>query len=261
MTAEAWVNALASLGWLFFMFAPLEKAFKANDQKFVRPGFITDLFFFFGQYLIFSLVAVALISAFANPISHLPGVASLQVFFASLDTWLQIVLVVAAGDFMVYWAHRAQHRFEFLWRFHSVHHTTTHLDWLAAHREHPLDGFYTQTIINVPALVFGIGLGEWMGVIVFRGLWAIFIHSNVRIPLGPLRFLVGSPALHRWHHAKSRHVGNYANLGPWMDVLFGTYHLPDHEPEFLGIEEPHEENYAKLLIKPLIPGALSDQNG
>ena len=28
-----------------------------------------------------------------------------------------------------------QHRVEFLWRFHSIHHSSTHLDWLAAYRE------------------------------------------------------------------------------------------------------------------------------
>ena len=33
------------------------------------------------------------------------------------------------------------------------------------------------------------------------------------------------------HHDRDRDVGNYANLSPLMDILFGTYHCPDHEPE------------------------------
>ena len=116
--------------------------------------------------------------------------------------WLRIVEVVLLSDFFVYWGHRLQHRSSFLWRFHSVHHSAEHLDWLAAHREHPLDTVYTLTLINLPAFVLGFPLDTLAGFIAFRGIWAIYIHSNVRLPLGPLRPLLGAPELHHWHHAK-----------------------------------------------------------
>src|SRR5262252_2329456 len=72
----------------------------------------------------------------------------------------------------------------------------------------------------------------------FRGIWAIYIHSNVRLPIGPLRMLIGAPELHHWHHDRDRDAGNYANISPLMDILFGTYRCPDHEPEHFGINEP-----------------------
>ena len=38
--------------FLFFIFRPLESVFAAKkDQGFFRPGFITDVFYFLGQYL------------------------------------------------------------------------------------------------------------------------------------------------------------------------------------------------------------------
>jgi sterol desaturase/sphingolipid hydroxylase (fatty acid hydroxylase superfamily) len=86
--------------------------------------------------------------------------------------------------------------------------------------------------------------------IAFRGIWAIYIHSNVRLPIGPLRMLIGAPELHHWHHDKSRDAGNYANISPLMDLLFGTYVCPDHEPEAFGIHEPISRNYMGQLLHP-----------
>ena len=125
-----------------------------------------------------------------------------------------------------------------------------HLDWLAAHREHPLDGLYTQTMMNLPAIALGLPIDAVFGLVAFRSLWAIFIHSNARVPLGPLQVLFGSPALHHWHHAKDRDVGNYANLAPYLDRIFGTYYLPAREPREIGLPEPHPHGYLDLLCYP-----------
>jgi len=80
----------------------------------------------------------------------------------------------------------------------------------------------------------------------------------VRLPLGPLRYLVGSPTLHRWHHAKDRDAGNYANLGPWLDVLFGTYYCPKTEPVALGVPAPTPPTYLALLLHPFRPRAAKE---
>jgi len=89
--------------------------------------------------------------------------------------------------------------------------------------------------------------------IAFRGIWAIYIHSNVRIRLGPLRAVIGSPELHHWHHDRDRDAGNYGNVTPLMDVIFGTYKCPDHEPEHLGLPGPPPGSYVAQLVKPLLP--------
>src|SRR4029079_18319537 len=83
----------------------------------------------------------------------------------------------------------------------------------------------------------------------FRGLWAIYIHSNVRLPIGPLRWFIGAPELHHWHHDRDRDAGNYANLSPLMDLLFGTYRCPGREPEQLGLSGPSPRTYLGLLLR------------
>ena len=168
----------------------------------------------------------------------------------SQPRWLQAVEVIVLSDLLVYWGHRLQHRVEFLWRFHSIHHSAEHLDWLAAHREHPLDTVYTMGLINLPAFVMGFPLETLAGLLAFRGIWAIYIHSNVRLPIGALRMFIGAPELHHWHHSRERDAGNYANISPLMDLIFGTYRCPPHEPEMLGVSEPMPRSYLSQLLHP-----------
>ena len=236
------------------MFVPLERAFPAcKSQPILRRGFAADLAFFFGQHLLFAGLATGVLSLGAQQLSGLSALSELRRSFALVPLWAQVLGVLLLGDLVTYWGHRLQHRVDFLWRFHAVHHTAVDVDWLAAHREHPLDGLYTQAWVNLPAILLGFDLSAVMGLVAFRGVWAVFIHSNVSLPLGPLRYLIGSPALHRWHHDLDRDVGNYANLAPWLDLLFGTFYCPKHQPTALGTPEPLPRSYLGLLLAPFLP--------
>jgi sterol desaturase/sphingolipid hydroxylase (fatty acid hydroxylase superfamily) len=247
--------ASAGLSFLFLVavFRPLELAFPAKKgQRFFRPAWFLDLCFFLGQYLLWSGLVLWVLTLFSKWLTGIVP-SGFRSAVASQPWWLQGVEVVLLSDLLIYWAHRLQHRVGFLWRFHAVHHSAEHLDWLAAHREHPLDTIYTVGLINLPAFVLGFPLETLAGFIAFRGVWAIYIHSNVRLPIGPLRVILGGPELHHWHHDRDRDAGNYANLSPLMDVLFGTYRCPAHEPERFGIKEPTPWSYIGFMIRPLLP--------
>lgn len=255
MTAAALIDSLLDVAWttglgfvsVALLFTPLERAFRASDQPIIRPRWGTDLAFFLGQYLIFNAAVVwalgQLVIAWA---AIAPGARPL----AAWPWWGQVIAAVLLGDLAIYWVHRLQHRVDWLWRFHGVHHTAEHLDWLAAHREHPVDGLITRGVINLPAILLGVPLAPIAGFIVFRGLWAIFIHSNTALPVGPLKYLLGAPHLHHWHHAKGRFAGNYANLNPLMDLAFGTFRDPPDRPPALGTDEPWPKGYGALLLHP-----------
>lgn len=241
-----------NLLFLFITFVPMEKAFPAKiGQRIFRPQWRLDLCYFAGQYLFWNGIVFLLLTQFHHWIEVvLPS--GFRNVVAQQPFWLQVIEMVVFSDFLVYWAHRLQHRVGFLWKFHKVHYSAEHLDWLAAHREHPLDTIYTVGMINLPAFLLGFPLSTIAGLITFRGLWAVYIHSNVRLSLGPLRMLIGAPELHHWHHDRNRDAGNYANISPLMDLMFGTYICPDHEPEAYGIEEPFPETYVEqILLKKL----------
>ncbi len=248
--ATAIVNAGLSFLVLYLIFRPLERAFPADkQQRFFRPHWWTDLCFLVGQYLFFNGAVLWLLVRSQRAV-HGAIPPSLLEFVGGLSWWLQAILVVLLGDFLIYWGHRLQHRVGFLWRFHSIHHSVEHLDWLAAHREHPLDALYTIFLVNLPAFALGFPVHTLAWFAAFRGLWAVFIHANVRLPIGPLRMLIGAPELHHWHHDRQRDSGNYANVSPLMDLLFGTYRCPGHEPPAFGVDDPIPQSYVAQLLYP-----------
>jgi sterol desaturase/sphingolipid hydroxylase (fatty acid hydroxylase superfamily) len=53
--------------------------------------------------------------------------------------------------------------------------------------------------------------------------------------------LIVAPELYHWHH--DHDAGDYANLSPLMDNLFGTCRSPSVEPEAFGIKEPIPGSY------------------
>jgi sterol desaturase/sphingolipid hydroxylase (fatty acid hydroxylase superfamily) len=255
--------AALSLGVFGLMFIPLERAFPARPgQRILRPELGIDLCFFLGQYLLWSFLAVGfltLVQGWLQPVVP----AGWRAAAGAMPPVVGAIVAVVAGDFLVYWWHRACHRFAFLWRFHAVHHSSHHLDWVAAHREHPLDGLTTQLAQNLPAIALGLHFDAIAFLVVIRGAWGLFIHSNTRLSVGPLRFLMGAPELHHHHHARDvgeKGTQNYANLAPWLDVLFGTYHRPTGPETYpLGLTEPWPRGYLAQLVRPFVPARLAGQ--
>jgi len=257
---SALFDAAAAFGLLAVIFIPLEKAYPARQQSSVHEASLVDLVFFLGQQLCFGFLILAALGWLRQHVDALP-LRSLREAFYSQPLPLCVIEAVMLGDLFAYWGHRAQHRYEWLWRFHRVHHSATRLDWLAAHREHPLDGLYTQALINLPLLVFGFSFRAAAGVVIFRAVWAVLIHANVRLPLGPLGFIFGSPELHHLHHAKDREAVNFGNLAPWTDWLFATHVRPSGSTqEELGVREPLRGGYLRMLLDPLLlpPGVSSE---
>lgn len=255
------ISTLTASGLTVLMLAcvfwPLERMWPARRQRWLRDRLGTDFLFLFGQHLVWTVLAVSILRSVDGMVR---GAAPefLRTGFGALPWGLQLLAVVLLGDLAVYWFHRACHAVPFLWRIHSIHHSSETLDWVAAHREHPLDGLLTQLTLNLPAILLGFSLPGLAAVAVFRGLWAAFIHSNVRVPLGPLKYLFGAPELHHWHHAKHPGVvANYGNLAPWTDFLFGTHHDPGpgEETYELGVPEPMPRGWLELIAFPFVHAA------
>ena len=55
-------------------------------------------------------------------------------------------------------------------------------------------------------------------------VWGFFIHANLRWRLGPLEWLVATPAFHHWHHSRNDHINrNYASTLPLLDPAAAWY--------------------------------------
>jgi len=246
-------NSAAAFFILLLIFLPLERLFPAHRQGVFRKEWGTDLLFFLGQALLWTAPVVAILVAVSKYIDRLP-LSGVQSAVAALPMWAQFLCVIFLSDLAIYWAHRLSHQIPFLWRFHKVHHTAEKLDWMAAYREHPFDNLFTRLVENVPILLLGFPLHVIAGFAVFRGLWAVYIHSNVTLSPGPLRYLIGSSRLHHWHHdVKLASQVNFTNLSPIMDLIFGTFYDPGVMPKEYGIKQPCSHSYVRQLMEPLLP--------
>jgi len=147
--------------------------------------------------------------------------------------WLSFIAYLIVFDFIDYWFHRAQHRFNWWWTLHSLHHSQQQMTMWSDNRNHLLDDLIRDSVIVLTARLIGIAPGQFVAVVACTQLLENLAHANVRLWFGPVleRVLV-SPRFHRVHHSigighESRGRGtlggrNFAVLFPLWDVLFGT---------------------------------------
>ncbi len=242
---------------LFFLaallFVPLERLLGAKrEQKLLRPLWTLDLVYVFANGIVIriGLIGVAAMLVAASPIL-VP--ASWRAAVAGQPIWLQLIEVLLLADLGLYLAHRAFHAVPALWRIHQVHHSIEHMDWLAAHRVHPIDQILTKAASFLPLFALGFS-GSAIGIfgLIFQ-FHAVLVHANVRLGFGPLKWLLVSPDFHHWHHCREREAWDRnfaAQLALW-DHLFGTAYLPaGKKAELFGISEQLPDSYGEQLLYP-----------
>ncbi len=171
---------------------------------------------------------------------------------------VQAALMLAAADFFRYWLHRAFHAYEFMWRYHAVHHSPHRLYWLNVGRFHPLEKAVQFAVDTLPFALVGVSTEVLAAYFVFYAINGFFQHSNCDVRLGPLNYIVSGPELHRWHHSEfseesDTNFGN--NLIVW-DLLFGTRFLPaDRVVGRLGlVNRTYPTGFLAQMKTPFVPG-------
>lgn len=240
--------------FLFFViFTPLERYFALRrEQKIFREGWRTDvLHFLLNRFLIDggTLVLIVLLMVFW----HFVISADFQARVAAQPFPLQFIEAVLIVDLIGYFYHRRSHASPFLWKIHAVHHSSAQMDWLASARLHPLDQIFHRAITFVPLYALGFTRETFGAYLVFGAFQAIFIHSNLRLRFGFLRWLIATPEYHHWHHSNDAEAENknFAGQLPLLDLLFGTIYLPKNKrPQTYGISEPMPKGYLAQLKFP-----------
>jgi lathosterol oxidase len=154
----------------------------------------------------------------------------------------------------VYWVHRTFHEVPALWKFHAVHHSSEHMDWLAGSRSHFIEILIDRSLVMVPLYLLGADRAALDAYVLFAAVQAVFVHANVRLPFGPLKYVLTTPQFHHWHHSSDRPAidTNYAVHLPVFDYLFGTFHMPEqHWPVAYGTTKPLPRSFLGQLAYPL----------
>jgi sterol desaturase/sphingolipid hydroxylase (fatty acid hydroxylase superfamily) len=144
------------------------------------------------------------------------------------------------------------------------------MDWLVNTHAHPVDLVFVRLCGYVPLYLIGLARVagnriDWAPLLValVGSIWGYFIHANLRLRFGWLEHIVATPAFHHWHHCKaesSQGHANYAPMLPWVDRLFGTFHLDRiNWPDAYGIDEKPANGLFVQLRQPFLPLAPREE--
>ena len=241
------------------VFIPFERLASLHPrQRILRQGWAMDLLTGVMNGLLLYVVLLTALGG-VNAVAAL-GAPQLRQWIEVRSILTQSIIALIVGDLGVYGIHRLQHTLPWLWRFHAVHHSAEEMDWMVGFRFHPLDIFLLRLASLGPLVALNISpaaIAVFMGV---SGWQAWLVHANIRMPYGPLRWLLVSPEFHHWHHSAEQDAynTNYASLLASWDVLFGTLFLPrGRQPLHYGIEETMPPGWIGRFFHPFRGPAAS----
>jgi sterol desaturase/sphingolipid hydroxylase (fatty acid hydroxylase superfamily) len=149
-----------------------------------------------------------------------------------------IVALLLATEFVYYWHHRAAHRVRWMWATHSVHHSATKLNFTAAIRLGWTGNISGNFLFFVALAWIGFHPVAIVAMLGVNLLYQFFIHTELVPRLGPLEWVLNTPAHHRVHHASNEACldKNFGGMLIIFDRLFGTFAAkPEHEPLRYGL--------------------------
>lgn len=196
---------------------------------FFREGFWIDLVWYtiiqsyFLKILIFNYII--------TPVQYHFDWSGFQ-FIKSWSLTEQVLFFLVTHDLYIYLFHRLQHASKILWRTHEAHHSGKEIDFLAGSRSHVFEIIINQTIEFLPIVVLGANPDVVPIKALLDAMFGMFIHANVNVRFGKLKYFLNTPELHLWHHANYREVfhANFATKFSLWDYLFGTAYFPGHKP-------------------------------
>src|SRR5580765_5677843 len=216
--AESSLETLVWLIGLAIAFAALVAVMPCNRGMFwwkdLRAAG-TDLLYWFAAP-IFVRVARTLLLAGGIALCFggaAPGFAVVR----ELPIWVQCVAIMLLQDVMLYWLHRGFHT-RAGWRFHSIHHSPTVLDWMSASRIHFVNNLLTFILADVAVQLLGFSLTALFILTPINIAYSSMVHANLNWTFGPMRFLFASPVFHRWHHTLEAE-GQGTNFAPTFPLL------------------------------------------
>jgi sterol desaturase/sphingolipid hydroxylase (fatty acid hydroxylase superfamily) len=225
---------LITISLVFFIWE-WKRPWRKEQAKF-RKDFWLDAFYMFFNFFLFSLLIFnAMSDVVVNFFNDVLGTVGLKNLVAiKVGSWpviAQLLLLFVVRDFVQWWVHRLLHAVPFLWRFHKVHHSVEEMGFAAHLRYHWMETLVYRTIEYIPLAMIGFGIEDFFFVHIFTLAVGHWNHANIKVNLGPLKYLFNNPNMHMWHHAyelpddKRKGVNFGITLSIW-DYIFKTDYVP-----------------------------------
>jgi len=178
---------------------------------------------------------------------------------ALVPVFIQLAVYLMLEDLRYYWIHYLGHQVSFFWRFHKIHHGLSYLSSLNGFRSHPVFNIGQWATQIILAIVLGVSVEVYTISLVIRDIIVdIFDHANIDYPSTSEKFpwwayVVATPNFHAWHHKIDCHkVANLSTMFPFWDLLFGTFELPQGDPQSWRFGLTEYEDLPRSLYQELV---------
>ena len=246
----AWIFICLSFNWIIEAISPL---FKFDYQKLKHIG--VNLVFLSTDLLINVLFTLATVGVFAWIGEHNIGLLNM----IELPMWAELLIAVLALDLCAqYFAHYMLHTIPFMWRFHMIHHSDTHVDATSATRHHPGDYVCREIFALGAVFVFGIPLAFYLFYRILTVFFAYWSHANISMPKWievPISYVLVTPDMHKFHHHFERPWTdtNFGNIFSIWDRMFGTLTYDDPKKIQYGLDMLPSERSQDILYQYSVP--------
>lgn len=182
-------------------------------------------------------------------------------------TVLTYLIAFVSLDFSGYWLHRWQHKINFFWNRHAIHHSSEEFNLACALRQSVSGFVHIFSFLLLPAALLGVS-SSVIAVVIPLHLFAQFWYHTQHIhKMGFLENIIVTPSHHRVHHAINPVYmdKNYGQIFIFWDKWFGSFQPELKEvPPVYGITRavqtwnPIKINFQHLLF--LINDAWRTEN-
>jgi len=156
-------------------------------------------------------------------------------------TWLTYLVTFIVLDFAGYAVHALDHRINFFWNSHIVHHSSEEFNLACALRQSISVFVRLFIILLLPAALLGVP-AKVIAVVAPLHLFAQFWYHTQHIDkMGWLEKIIVTPSHHRVHHAINPEYmdKNYGQIFIFWDKWFGTFQEELKEvPPVYGVTRP-----------------------
>lgn len=246
----SWIIVCISANWLVELGIPL---MSFNYKKWRHAG--VNLVFLSIDMLLNVLIGIATLGLFAWMATNQFGL----LYRIDLPLWAELLIAIAALDFMAqYLVHFLLHKVKFMWRFHMVHHSDTHVDATTATRHHPIDYLFREVFAFVTVLALGIPLAFYVFYRMLTLFFGYFTHANIALPMWldkVLNVVFVTPNMHKFHHHHELPWtdSNYGNILSIWDRMFGTLTYEDPKDVHYGLDLLDHNRDEDILYQLKVP--------
>jgi len=241
----AFNQALFSLAIMAFVVLLLVEKLKPHrffSKKVYKESIVTNTTAFLINNIILTILRASSLFLVAQQFSSFGLLSGLD------NGPLKWILVFALFDFAIYIWHVAGHQYEWLWRFHKIHHSDKSFNVSTGFRFHVFDLLLEIVYKCIFVVVVGVDAYLVLSIEIIELFFIFFHHANIRVPYEDVisRYII-TPSLHRTHHStlRSEHDSNYGIVLSAWDRMFGT--RKELVPVHIGLDLIEAENIVQLF--------------